>query len=99
MLFDSPLLGHREFPATDHGYQQLLDWMCGHGPVAVIGVENTGSFGATLTRFLTKAGIGVVEMNQPDRLARRMDGKSDRLGAEQISQAVHGQTSTVRFPR
>ncbi|MDX8056715.1 transposase, partial [Lentzea sp. BCCO 10_0798] len=89
------LLGHQEFPATDHSYQQLLQWMRGHGRVGVIGVESTGSFGATLTRFLTKAGIDVVEVNQPNRLARRMDGKSDRLDAEQIARAVHGRTSTA----
>jgi hypothetical protein len=32
--------------------------MRGHGPVGVIEVESTGSLGASLTRFLTKAGIG-----------------------------------------
>src|SRR3546814_11980350 len=45
-------LGHCEFPANDHGYQQLLAWMRDQGDVAAIGVESTGSFGATLTRFL-----------------------------------------------
>ncbi|RAS58954.1 transposase [Lentzea atacamensis] len=89
------LLGHQEFPAADHGYRQLLEWMHGHGPIDAIGVESTGSFGATLTRFLTKAGIRAVEVNRPNRLARRMDGKSDRLDAEQIARAVHGQTSTA----
>jgi len=89
------LLGHREFPATDGGYQALLSWMHGHGDVQAIGVESTGSFGATLTRALTKAGERVVEVNRPNRLARRMDGKSDRLDAEQIARAVLGQTSTA----
>ena len=89
------LLGHLEFPATDRGYQRLLGWMRGHGPITAIGVESTGSFGATLTRVLTKAGERVVEVNRPNRLARRMDGKSDRLDAEQIARAVLGQTSTA----
>jgi transposase len=89
------LLGHQEFPATDRGYQRLLAWMRRHGQIAAIGVENTGSFGATLTRALTKAGEQVVEVNRPNRLARRMDGKSDRLDAEQIARAVLGQTSTA----
>jgi hypothetical protein len=44
---------------------------------------------------LTKAGERVVEVNRPNRLARRMDGKSDRLDAEQIARAVLGQTSTA----
>ena len=89
------LLGHREFPANDHGYQDLLEWMRGRGDVVAIGVESTGSFGATLTRALTKAGVQVVEVNRPNRLVRRMDGKSDQLDAEQIARAVLGGTSTA----
>lgn len=89
------LLGHREFPATDCGYRDLLAWIGSHGVIAAIGVESTGSFGATLTRFLTTAGVRVVEVNRPNRAARRMDGKSDRLDAEQIARAVLGQTSTA----
>jgi transposase len=89
------LLGHREFPASDHGYQALLAWIRGHGRIRAIGVESTGSFGATLTRALTKAGVQVVEVNRPNRVARRMDGKSDRLDAEQIARAVLGRTSTA----
>ena len=58
-------------------------------------MESTGSFGATLTRALTGAGKRVVEVNRPNRLARRMDGKSDRLDAEQVARAVLGHTSTT----
>ena len=58
------LLGHQEFPATARGYQTLLAWMRGHGQIRAIGVESTGSFGATLTRALTKAGERVVEVNR-----------------------------------
>jgi transposase len=89
------LLGHQEFPATDVGYRALLSWMHDHGNVHAIGVESTGSFGATLTRSLTKAGTRVIEVNRPNRMARRMDGKSDRLDAEQIARAVLGRTSTA----
>jgi transposase len=89
------ILGHAEFSANDAGYRQLLAWLHGHGRVQSIGVESTGSFGATLTRALTSAGERVVEVNRPNRLARRMDGKSDRLDAEQIARAVLGQTSTA----
>lgn len=89
------LLGHQQFPATDTGYQALLTWMRTHGPLEAIGVESTGSFGATLTRALTAAGEHVIEVNRPNRIARRMDGKSDRLDAEQIARAVLGQTSTA----
>jgi hypothetical protein len=50
------LLGHQEFPATVSGYEALLAWMRRHGQIRIIGVESTGSFGAILTRALTKAG-------------------------------------------
>lgn len=89
------LLGHHEFPANDRGYADLLSWVQSQGDVAAIGVESTGSFGATLTRFLTAHAVRVVEVNRPNRLARHMDGKSDRLDAEQIARAVLGQTSTA----
>lgn len=89
------LLDHREFPANDSGYIQLLTWMRSHGTITAIGVESTGSFGATLTRMLTTAGERVVEVNRPNRIARRMDGKSDRLDAEQVARAVLGKTSTA----
>lgn len=89
------LLGHQQFPANDSGYTSLLSWMRRHGAVQAIGVESTGSFGATLSRSLTAAGETVVEVNRPNRQARRMDGKSDRLDAENIARAVLGKTSTA----
>ena len=89
------LLGHHEFSANDAGYRALLRWMGQHGTITAIGVEGTGSFGAGLTRTLTAAGERVVEVNRPNRAARRMDGKSDRLDAEQIARAVLGRTCTA----
>src|SRR4029453_2052652 len=62
------LLGHREFAATDDGYRQLLAWMRSHGDLRSIGVESTGSFGATLTRYLTAAGVEGIEVNRPKPL-------------------------------
>jgi transposase len=57
--------------------------------------KGTGSFGATVTRSLTAAGERVIEVNRPNGVARRMDGKSARLDAEQIARAVLGQTCTA----
>ena len=81
-------LGHREFPAHAQGYGALLKWLRSHGDIVAIGVESSGSFRATLTRFITEAGEAVVEVNKPNRLARHMDGKTDRLDAEQIARSV-----------
>lgn len=71
------LLGHQQFPATSPGYEALRSWMHGLGNLASIGVESTGSFGAALSRELTRQGEHVIEVNRPNRIARRMDGKSE----------------------
>jgi transposase len=46
------------------------------------GVEGTGCYGAALARFLAANGQVVVEVNRPDRAARRRRGKSDSVDAE-----------------
>jgi transposase len=89
------LLGHHEFPATGPGYDALRSWMRSYGTLTSIGVESTGSFGAALARELTRSGEHVIEVNRPNRIARRMDGKSDRLDAEQVARAVLGETSNA----
>jgi transposase len=89
------LLGHQEFPATSPGYAALRSWLRGYDHLSSIGVESTGSFGAALARELGRNGEHVIEVNRPNRIARRMDGKSDRLDAEQIARAVLGETSTA----
>jgi transposase len=86
------LLGHREFPATAQGYRDLLAWLRSHGQIVTIGVEGTGNFGAALTRHLSAEGEYVLEVNKPNHQARYIQGKSDRLDAEQIARAVLAQT-------
>ena len=75
------LLGVQEFPATATGYAQLLDWLGGFGPIALVGVEGTGSYGAGLARHLAAAGVRVVEVDRADRQDRHRQGKSDPLDA------------------
>ena len=81
-------LGHATFPATPTGYQQLLDWLHGHGPLERVGVEGTGSYGAGIARHLRRHGLTVVEVNRPDRTDRRRHGKSDPLDAHNAALAV-----------
>lgn len=88
-------LGHRQFAADSPGYAALLAWLRSQGRVRAIGVESTGFFGATLTRFLLDAGEHVVEVNKPNRQARHMEGKSDRLDAEQIARSVLASTGVA----
>jgi transposase len=82
------LLGVSEFPATPAGYSQLLGWLSSFGPVCLVGIEGTGSYGAGLARHVTAAGIRVVEVDRSDRQDRRRQGKSDPLDAVSAARAA-----------
>ncbi|GAA1992973.1 IS110 family transposase [Amycolatopsis minnesotensis] len=82
------VLGTRAFPADTAGYAALRGWLAGFGVVGTVGVEGTGSYGAGLTRYLTGHGVPVVEVNQPDRHARRRKGKTDAQDAINAAHAV-----------
>ncbi|WP_307849186.1 transposase [Micromonospora sp. U56] len=73
------LLGGAEFPSTTAGYADLLAWIRSIGRVSAVGVEGTGSYGAGLARYLTSKKVTVVEVDRPDRRARRAKGKSDPI--------------------
>jgi transposase len=84
---------------TPVGYQGLLDWARGLGEVEAFGVEGTGCYGAGLARFLDSHGQTVLEVNRPDRSARRRRGKSDSVDAEAAARAVQaGEASAVPRP-
>jgi transposase len=82
-------------PTTPTGYQDLLAWARGLGQVQAWGVEGTGSYGAGLARYLRKAGQVVLEVNRPDRAARRRRGKSDPVDAEAAARAVQAGEVTI----
>lgn len=88
------LLGHATFPATREGYTELHAWLSGQGEVITIGIEGTGSYGAGLARHLRGVGVGVIEVDRPDRRARRRKGKSDPLDAIAAARAVQAGTAT-----
>ena len=82
------LLGVREFPATAAGYAGLLDWQLGgFGTVCLVGIEGTGSYGAGLARYVTAAGVRVVEVDRSDRQDRRRQGKSDPLLRREVARS------------
>jgi transposase len=89
------LLGDREFPADTCGYQQLLGWLRRHGQLRAVGVEGTSSYGAGLTQVLIDQQVTVLEINRPDRRARRQRGKSDPLDAEAAARAVLAGVATA----
>ncbi|MDX2682189.1 IS110 family transposase [Streptomyces soliscabiei] len=88
------LLGTQAFPATAAGYRELLFWAGSLGVVRQAGVEGTGSYGAGLARHLAAEGVEVIEVNRPDRAARRRSGKTDAVDAEAAARAVLGGRAT-----
>ena len=82
------VLGSTTVPATAAGYARLVGWAGSFGRVERAGVEGTGSYGAGLARHLARAGIAVIEVNQPDRSTRRRRGKTDAIDAESAARAV-----------
>src|SRR2546427_820208 len=82
------VVGIESFPTTTAGYKQLFDWLAGFGELARVGVEGTGAYGAGLARFLHAAGIEVIEVDRPNRQARRRQGKSDPLDAVEAARAA-----------
>jgi transposase len=84
-----------QVPTTPAGYQRLLAWARGLGDPVAWGVEGTGSYGAALARFLAAQGQVVVEVNRPDRAARRRHGKSDPVDAQAAAKAVQAGDATV----
>ncbi|MGW3149535.1 IS110 family transposase [Streptomyces sp. NPDC001177] len=69
-------LATEAFPTTPEAYRRLLAWLRSHGRVLTVGMEGTGSFGAELARYLRASQITVVEVDRPDRRARRAAGKA-----------------------
>jgi transposase len=82
------LLGSESFETTAAGYRALLAWMRCYGTLIRIGVEGTGAYGAGLARFLTDAGVTVIEVDRPNRQLRRSRGKSDTIDAEHAARVV-----------
>ena len=81
-------LGTASFPADAKGYDHLLAWMESHGTVEAVGVEGTGSYGAGLARRLAADGTRVLEVNRPNRQARRRRGKTDTVDATAAARAA-----------
>jgi transposase len=81
-------LGQSTTPTTTEGYESLLWWAEGFGPVRSAGLEGTGSYGAGLTRHLKERGVEVLEVERPKRRHLRRKGKSDPIDAEAAARAV-----------
>jgi transposase len=88
------LLGVESFAASAAGYRELLVWMRAFGPVARVGVEGTGAYGAGLSRYLHRNGVAVIEVDRANRQARRQAGKSDPADAVEAAQRAYVERRT-----
>ena len=88
------VLGSAQFPADASGYQALLAWLRGFGALLLVGVEGTGVYGQGLARYLQAERVPMVEIDRPDRKARRWQGKSDPVDAEAAARAALAQVRT-----
>ena len=88
------VLGVEAFSTTRAGYRRLVGWLRSHGELTLVGVEGTGSYGVGLARYLTRAGISVVEVDRPNRQARHRKGKSDPVDAVAAARAALSGTAT-----
>src|SRR4051812_4665464 len=88
------MLGSARFSATGAGYTALLRWLGSFGALVLVGVEGTGVYGAGLARYLRGQGVPMVEIDRPDRKARRWQGKSDPVDAEAAARAALAQVRT-----
>jgi transposase len=84
-------LGELSVPTTTKGYERLLCWAEGFGPVRCAGIEGISSYGAGLARYLKTSGTEVLEVERPkrpQRSSRRHLKKSDPSDAERAARAV-----------
>jgi transposase len=90
------VLASQSFPTTTNGFKALLRFLRSHGELAAVGVEGTGCWGGGLARWLAARDVTVVEVDRPNRQARRRRGKSDTIDAEEAARAViAGRARTV----
>jgi transposase len=82
------LLGSQSFPATTSGFEVMLRWMQGFGCLDRVGIEGTGSYGASLSEFLRRHEVKTIEVNRPNRQLRRQRGKTDFIDAELAARAA-----------
>lgn len=91
---DGRLLDQRFETANQAGYAALFTWASQLGPTTRFGVEGTGSYGAGLSRYLSRRGVEVTEVRCPSRQMRHDRGKSDIVDAEAAPRAVLAGTAT-----
>ena len=57
-------MGTAAFATDAAGCSRVLGWLESFGALGRVGVEGTGSYGASLARHLIAAGVEVIEVKQ-----------------------------------
>jgi transposase len=81
------VLEHLTVPANPAGYRQLIGFGRRHN-ATLWAIEGTGSFGAGLTTALLARCVRIVEVDRPQRPARRGGVKSDDIDAVRAARQV-----------
>ena len=90
-------VGVEPFIADGAGYENLAGWPASFGPVTRIGVEGTGSHRVGLARFITSAGIEVVDAYQPNPSDTPREGqvRSDQCISPGSSVPIRASNSSI----
>jgi transposase len=75
------VVGEITVEATTDGYARLVEFADEHAALRAWAIEGTGGHGAGLTRHLERRREVVIELDRPERAARRHGAKSDPLDA------------------
>jgi transposase len=78
-------LGALELEVSEAGFSELVGFALALGEPA-FAIEGTGSYGASLTRFLRTRGLTVFECERP--LRRSRGAKSDLIDAERAARRL-----------
>ena len=82
------VLGTESFAANPDGYKALLEWIGGFGDGLQGGRGRHRRLWAGLGRFLARAGVEVIEVDRPNRQARRQEASPIPLDAVEAARAV-----------
>nr|WP_267626367.1 IS110 family transposase [Gordonia sputi] len=80
-------IADREFQTGQTGDDQMCTWLA-QWAIEQIAVEQTGTYGAGLTRSLHADGYRIKELNHPDLTVRAGHGKSDPVDAYMAAEAA-----------
>jgi transposase len=86
------VLARATVPADSDGYAELVVLADQHPGLRAWALEGSGGYGAGLARHLAAVGEMVVELDRPQRPARRAGAKSDAIDAERAARDALSRT-------